>query len=235
MAGTPFNFEPIEVLTFDCYGTLIDWEAGILGTLRAVLGPNHEATDDSLLEAYAGHEARLEGGSWRPYREVLDQALSAVCTHFGVRPTPEQAQAFGSSVGDWPPFADSAAALALLARRFELAVITNCDDALFALSNARLGAPFRWVITAEQARAYKPARSVFDLALTRIGRPPERILHAAQSLFHDHVPARELGLATAWIDRRHGRAGFGATPPATATPGLVVPDMASLAEIALAD
>jgi 2-haloacid dehalogenase len=234
MAPPPPDFERFEVLTFDCYGTLIDWETGILRALRTVLGEGGPATDDALLEAYAGHEMRLEGGPWHTYRAVLEQALSAVCLHFGVQPTPEQAEAFGSSLADWPPFADSAAALALLARHFELAVITNCDDDLFALSDAMLGEPFRWIITAEQAHAYKPARSIFELALARIGRPPERILHVAQSLFHDHVPARQLGLATAWVNRRRDRAGFGATPPAAATPDLIVPDIASLAEMALA-
>jgi 2-haloacid dehalogenase len=137
-------------------------------------------------------------------------------------------------VAGWPPFPDSAAALARLATRFRLGVITNCDDDLFAASQARLGITFDWVVTAQQVGAYKPSERNFELAFERLGLPRERILHCAQSLFHDHVPAKRLGLSTVWVDRRQGRAGSGATPPAAATPDLTVPDMATLADVALA-
>ena len=223
-----------EVLTFDCYGTLIDWEAGILAALRSATGVDARQDDDALLEAYAGYEAALEAGPWLPYREVLARALSAVCGDLGRAPTAEQADELGSSVADWRPFPDSVDALVRLRRRFRLGIITNCDDDLFEHSNEYLGRPFDWVITAQQARAYKPALSVFELALERIGRPRERILHVAQSLFHDHVPARSLGLSTAWINRRHDRPGFGATPAAAATPDLVAQDMATFADLVLA-
>ena len=115
-------------------------------------------------------------------------------------------------MGDWPAFPDSPDALARLAARFRLAVITNCDDDLFAASNRRLGVTFDWVITAQQVGTYKPSERNFEVAFERIGVPRERILHVAQSLFHDHVPAKRLGLTTAWIDRRHDRPGSGATP-----------------------
>ena len=113
-------------------------------------------------------------------------------------------------------------------------MITNCDRDLFALSNRRLGVTFDWIVTAEDARAYKPSHAPFQLAFETIDVPRDRILHAAQSLFHDHVPAQKLGLTTVWVDRRHNRDGFGATPEASATPNLTVPDMRSLAEVALA-
>jgi 2-haloacid dehalogenase len=230
------DFANVEVLTFDCYGTLVDWEAGLLAGMRAVLGEAAADTpDDTLLEGYAAAEAEAERGPWIPYRRVLTVALTGICRAVGVEPTPQQASEFADSVGEWPPFADSAAALERLATRFELGVITNCDDDLFARSHERLGRPFRWVVTAEQVQAYKPARRGFEVALERIGRPRERILHVAQSLYHDHVPAQALGLATAWINRRQGRAGAGATPPAEAAPNLTVPDMASFADVALAD
>jgi 2-haloacid dehalogenase len=223
------------VLTFDCYGTLIDWEAGILAGLRAVLHPRGVTVDDEdLLERYARHEAAIEAGPYLRYREVLARALAGVCGELGVGPTDRETATFGGSVVDWPAFPDSPAALAALARSYRLAVITNCDDDLFAASNRRLGVTFDWIITAEQVGAYKPSRRSFEVAFERIegaGVPRERILHVAQSLFHDHVPAKELGLATAWVDRRHDRPGSGATPPATATPDLVVPDMASLAAL----
>jgi 2-haloacid dehalogenase len=164
---------------------------------------------------------------------VLAGCLRALGDELGFAPTGEQAAAFGRSVADWPAFPDSAAALARLKQRYKLAVITNCDDDLFAASNAKLGVEFDWVVTAEQARGYKPRTENFEFAFERIGVPRERILHVAQSLFHDHVPAKALGLTTVWVDRRHGRAGTGATPPATATPDYTVPDLRALAELAL--
>jgi 2-haloacid dehalogenase len=226
-----FDFAPIEVLTFDCYGTLIDWEAGILAGLRRILGPRED--DDALLESYARAEAQAEAGAWQRYHDVLQGSLTAVCAEGGVTPTAQQLADFVDSVADWPAFPDSAAALDRLRRRFRLGVITNCDDDLFAASNRRLGEPFEWVITAEQARAYKPSARNFELALERIGRPRAQLLHVAQSLYHDHVPAQALGLATAWIDRRHDRAGFGATPAANAMANLSAPDMATFANLAL--
>jgi 2-haloacid dehalogenase len=228
-----FDFGSIEVLTFDCYGTLIDWEAGILAALRRVIRAM-PPDDDSLLEDYARAEARAESGPYRPYRVVLAQALRAVCHPYRVEPTDDEAREFAGSVADWPAFADSAAALEALGKQYALGVITNCDDDLFAASNGRLGGPFRWVITAEEVGSYKPDRRNFEVALDRIGRPVETVMHVAQSLYHDHVPARALGLRTAWIDRRHGRAGFGATPPASASPDLTAPDMATFAAFALA-
>jgi len=137
-------------------------------------------------------------------------------------------------VPDWPAFPDSADALARLKTRFRLGVITNCDDDLFAGSNARLGVAFDWVVTAQSVGRYKPDPRNFTVAFERLGLPPRRVLHVAQSLFHDHVPAKRLGLSTVWIDRRHDRAGFGATPPADATPDATFPDMASFAEAATA-
>jgi 2-haloacid dehalogenase len=229
------DFARFDALTFDCYGTLIDWEAGISRGLQAVLGPaGIEATDDELLERYARHEAVLEAGPYQTYRMILAEAMRRVCADVGVDPPDEDVARFAGGVGEWPAFADSTDALRALAGRFRLGVITNCDDDLFAGSQRRLGVTFDWVITAEQARSYKPNVANFELAFKRIGLPRERILHVAQSLFHDHVPAKSLGLATAWIDRRRDRPGFGATPPAEATPDLVAPDMTSFAEIALA-
>ncbi len=231
MHSSPIDWASVDVLSFDCYGTLIDWESGILASLHSVLGgsTSQHAPDDALLEAYARHEARLEAGPWRPYRQVLTEAIAATVAERG-KPVPASARAkLGGSVADWPAFADSVAALARLRRRFGLAVITNCDNDLFDFSDDRLGRPFRWRITAQQVGSYKPSKRNFDFALQRIGLPPERIVHVAQSLYHDHVPARAMGLRTVWVNRRHDHAGFGATPPASARPNLIVPDMATLA------
>jgi 2-haloacid dehalogenase len=231
----PLDFDQFDVLTFDCYGTLIDWEAGIASGLLAMLEAHGvQATSEDVLATYAGHEAELEAGPYRLYRDVLGLAMGALGTDYGVEPTASEIAAFGGSVGDWPAFPDSAAALQRLHRRFRLGVITNCDDDLFAASTRRLGVTFDWVVTAQQAQRDKPNPRGFELAFERIGLPTSRILHVAQSLFHDHVTAKRLGLATVWVNRRQGRAGTGATPPANATPDLVVPDMATLADLATA-
>jgi 2-haloacid dehalogenase len=212
------EFGRFEVMTFDCYGTLIDWETGIAAALRAARPEGWPASDDRLLERFAVHEARAERGEYRPYREVLARSIRGIAGDYGVDVTDEAVDRFSASVGDWPPFPDCTDALRRLATRFRLAVITNCDDDLFARSNKRLGVRFDWVVTAELARSYKPSPRHFELAFDMIGVPRDRILHVAQSLYHDHVPAKALGLATVWIDRRRGREGSGATPPAEAAP-----------------
>ena len=229
-----------DVLTFDCYGTLIDWETGILAALHRALDAPARAlggampSDDQLLEAFARHEATIEAGRYRPYREVLGGTHEGIAADLGLAVDDEALAAFGGSVVEWPAFPDSAAALVDLVARYRLGVITNCDDDLFAASEARLGVRFDPVVTAQQTRRYKPNPRGFELAFERIGLPTSRILHVAQSLFHDHVTARRLGLRTVWVDRRSGRAGAGATPPAEATPDLVVPDLRTLADLAMA-
>ena len=222
----------IDAITFDCYGTLIDWEAGIVAALGPLLRAYDVELDDETLQlAFARHEQRVEAGPYQGYRDVLAEVGRAVAAEHGVEPTAAELTAFGGSVVEWPPFDDSAAALARLGARYRLGVITNCDDDLFAASAVKLGAQFDPVVTAEHARSYKPAHRNFELMFDRMGLPRDRILHAAQSLFHDHVPAKALGLTTVWVDRRHGRAGGGATPAATVTPDAIVVDMAGLADL----
>jgi 2-haloacid dehalogenase len=231
----PFDFGRFEALTFDCYGTLIDWEAGLTTALRKLIGPAGDAIDtDALLETYAGFEAAAERPPYRTYREVLAIGGRGVAVAAAAEPTDDEVDAFGSSVVDWPAFDDSPAALARLKTRFRLGVLTNCDDDLFAASNRRLGVDFDWVVTAQQCGGYKPDPHNFEVLFERVGLPRERILHVAQSLYHDHVPAKALGLSTVWIDRRHDRPGAGATPPAAAQPDLTYPDMASFAAAAAA-
>ena len=233
MTDAALDYGRFEALTFDCYGTLIDWETGILAALRASLavhglGPS----DDELLGRYSRAEATAEAGPYLRYREVLARCLRQVSGHYGVEPSDTAAAAFGASVADWPAFPDSTAALRRLKARFRLGVITNCDDDLFAASNVRLGVEFDWVVTAQSVGSYKPDSRNFEAAFARMGLPRERILHVAQSLFHDHVPARRLGLSTVWIDRRHDRPGFGASPPASVRPDATFPDVASFATAA---
>ena len=231
---TTLDYSRFEALTFDCYGTLIDWEAGILAALRPTMTARGlDPTGDELLEAFGRAEAAAEAGPYRQYREVLANAFREICRQFDVEPDDAAANTFGGSVADWPAFPDSVAALQRLKTRFRLGVITNCDDDLFAASNARLGVEFDWVVTAQSVGSYKPDPRNFEAAFARMSVARERILHVAQSLFHDHVPARRLGLSTVWIDRRQGRPGGGATPPASVTPDATFPDMASFAAAAV--
>ncbi len=228
------DFARFDAITFDCYGTLIDWEQGILDALQPVLAPRGiDASEDELLERYARHEAELEAGPYLPYRAILAESLRRLCAELGFDPSEADADGFARAIGEWPAFHDTAPALRSLHQRFRLGVITNCDRDLFALSNRRLGVTFDWIVAAEDAQAYKPSLAPFELAFETIDVPRERILHTAQSLFHDHVPGKQLGLTTVWVDRRHDREGFGATPPAAATPDLTVPDMKTFAAVAM--
>jgi 2-haloacid dehalogenase len=228
------DFTDVDALTFDCYGTLIDWEAGLTAAFRSVLdahGITHNAED--VLTRYARHEAAAEGGPYLTYAEVLAAGLRGVAAELGFEPTADEIRAFSRSVEGWPAFHDSTEALRRLRPRFRLGVLTNCDDDLFAASNRRLGVDFDWIVTAQQVGSYKPDERNFHVMLERLGLPPERIVHVAQSLYHDHAPAKRLGLTTVWIDRRHDRPGSGATPPADAWPDATYPDMASFAGAAV--
>ena len=231
---TDLDYSAFDALTFDCYGTLIDWEAGILAALRTVLPADApgSAEADTLLEEYANAEATLESGPYRRYREIVGEGLAAVARAHGAEPSPEDVARLGGSVADWPAFPDAHDALVRLKTRFSLGVLTNCDDDLFAASNARLGVEFDWIVTAQQVGSYKPDERNFAALVERLGAdgvPQARILHVAQSLFHDHEPAQRLGFRSVWIDRRHDRAGAGATPLADARPDATFPSMAAFA------
>ena len=206
-----------EALSFDCYGTLIDWEAGI----AAVLAPwareqGLDLTDEDLLLAYAGHEAAVERETPAAlYPDVLAAAFRRTGDELGRPVGDEWARRLGRSVPDWPAFPDSAAALARLARHYQLIIVSNVHRDGFAGSNKRLRGDFAAIITAEDVGAYKPAANHFralDAKLAELGIDRKDLLHVAQSLFHDHVPARREGLPSVWINRRHDRPGWGATP-----------------------
>jgi len=220
-----------DVITFDCYGTLIDWEAGILSALASFRSENDlRVTDDELLEAYASLETVLQSGEHVSYREVLRGVMRGLATRYSVPIGRIDTDALVASLPAWPPFADTVDALHRLRRQCKLGIISNIDDELFAATARALGVPFDWVITAEQVRAYKPSRQNFERALELIGIPSERVLHAAQSRFHDVAPAGAIGLATVWVNRRRDQPGAGATAPSNATADLEVPDLATLAD-----
>ena len=228
-----------KALSFDCYGTLIDWEAGI----AAVLGPwarevGLDLDDEQLLAAYAGNEAAVERELLTaPYPEVLATAFRRTGQALGRAVDDAWAERLGGSVPEWPAFPDSAPALTALARHYQLLVVSNVHRAGFAASNRQLRGRFAAVITAEDVGAYKPAGNHFRdpfRTLDDLGIAPGELLYVAQSLFHDHVPARAAGLRSVWINRRHDRPGWGATPePSEAwTYDLEFPSMAAFADAA---
>ncbi len=207
-----------RVLSFDCYGTLIDWETGLLAALRPWLDGNGIAEgDEAVLEAFARHESAQQAETpSMPYPLILARVLRRLAADWGVACRDADAAAFGRSIGGWPAFADSPAALRSLKRHHRLVVLSNVDRRSFAASNARLGVDFDHVFTAEDIGCYKPDPRTFAYLVDRLaadGVAPSDVLHVAQSLYHDHGPARRAGLATCWIDRRAGRTGAGATPP----------------------
>lgn len=226
------DFDRYTHLTFDCYGTLIDWEWGIVNALRPLLAQRcAEQSDEQILELYGALEAAAERPPYRTYRDVLAAVVDGFGQRLGFTASAEERASLAASLSGWPPFPDTVAALQTLGHRYRLAVISNVDDDLFACSEQRLQTHFADVITAQQARSYKPDPRNFRLALQRLHVPAEQVLHVAQSLFHDIAPARELGLATVWINRRRDRPGFGATPPAEARPDLQAPDLQALARL----
>jgi 2-haloacid dehalogenase len=222
------DFDQFKILTFDCYGTLIDWETGILEAIGPVLSNRGVAIgEDQLLETYAEIESSIEAGPYHPYRKILHQLMVRMCERFGFNPDAVELTTIADALPYWPPFDDTVEALQALKTKYQLAVISNVDDDLFEGSKRQLGVEFDFVVTAAQACAYKPSFKIFEYAFEKIGLPREQILHVAQSLFHDHVPAKQLGLSTVWINRRSRKSGAGATPPAEATPDAEFPDMAS--------
>jgi 2-haloacid dehalogenase len=224
------DFNRFEILTFDCYGTLIDWETGLLSALHRILSAHGKKIDDgTLLELYGNFEQLSEQGVFHPYREVLQSIVRQFGTELGFVPSADEIRSLPDSLPGWKPWPDTVAALRQLKSRYHLAIISNVDDDLFAATRPQLEVELDEVITAQQARAYKPSMKIFELALTRIQAPAHRILHVGQSVYHDVIPAQALGLATVWVNRPSARAGVGAVKAAHAEPDLKVSSLADLA------
>jgi 2-haloacid dehalogenase len=219
----PYKLTDYSVLTFDCYGTLIDWEAGIYAALQPLLTKaTQQHSKDAVLETFARHESSQEAETPEMlYSDVLNRVHRRLADEWGIAASEADHRRFGNSVPDWPAFPDSAEALAYLKNHYKLVILSNVDRASFAASNARLGVTFDAIYTAQDIGRYKPDLINFHFMLDRLAElriAKSDILHTAQSLFHDHAPAKAMGLASAWIDRRHAASGFGATmaPPASA-------------------
>jgi len=206
-------------LTFDCYGTLIDWERGILAELRPWVDRHgrKDLADDTLLENFGTTEALVEAETPTVlYPQILEEVHRRLARQWDIRSTADEVAGFGQSVGHWLAFADSATALQYLKRYYKLVILSNVDRASLARSNVKLDVEFDRIITAEDVGSYKPSPRNFEHALadlkTSLGVAKDEILHTAQSIFHDVVPAKSVGLTTLWINRRKEVGGWGATP-----------------------
>ncbi len=220
--GSDVHLADFEVLSFDCYGTLIDWESGLVSALQPLL---HESganwSNEQLLETFAEHESTFQKRhpDWL-YPRILAEVHRVMSKALRLHLNETDHRRFGESVLDWPAFADSAAALRKLKEHAKLVILSNVDQESFAASQRRLGVIFDGVLTAQEIGSYKPDPRNFQFLISHVkqelGLDSKQLLHVAQSLYHDHEPAKKLGLTTAWIDRRHENPGWGATkPPAT--------------------
>lgn len=210
------NLQDFTTLTFDCYGTLIDWESGMVTALEPLTcRVKRPLSRDDILEAHARHESTQQ--VWTPakrYSDLLAVVYKRLAEEWGVPVSWDECLAYGASVGDWPAFPDTADALLYLKQHYKLVILSNVDNASFANSNKKLGVRFDAIYTAEDIGSYKPSQRNFEYMLEKLatlGVSKGQILHTAESLFHDHTAANQVGLASCWIHRRHASGGFGAT------------------------
>jgi 2-haloalkanoic acid dehalogenase type II len=192
-----------DIITFDCYGTLIDWESGIVDAFKSEAARERKVLEAGhIIDAYMSEELQVESNAYKPYRDVLAETESRVAARIGLNIATERAGFLAASLPDWQPFPDANPALIRLGRRFELGILSNIDDDPLAATRRHFDVDFRLVVTAEQVRSYKPGEAHFERALARIAG--KRILHAAQSYFHDVIPATRLGIPVAWVNRHGG-------------------------------
>ena len=222
----------IAALTFDCYGTLVDWEAGILGAVGAVFRRHGVAAPapGELLSLYAELEAEHEA-EYRPYREVLARTMTGIAERYGVRLDAGEEHVLAETLAGWPVFPDTRPFLEAAGRKYTLCVCSNIDDDLWRGTQQALGARLDWVVTAEYCRSYKPDPRHFRVALALLDLPPSRVLHVAESRRHDIGPAKGLGFRTAWVNRHRGRPGPSASGAGDATPDLEVGSLKELAGV----
>jgi 2-haloalkanoic acid dehalogenase type II len=228
-----------SVLSFDCYGTLIDWESGLFGALQPLLARSSAGLSrEAALEAFAAHESRQQQATpAMRYVDLLAEVHGQLAQAWGVAPVAAESARFGGSVGDWPPFPDTVDALRQLSRRNRLVILSNVDRDSFSVTQRRLEVEFHAIYTAQDIGSYKPDPRNFRFLIDRLaeqGIERRQILHVAQSLFHDHAAANAVGLASAWIDRRHGVGGWGATapPPADVRYDFRFASLGALADVA---
>ena len=224
------DFSRFSIITFDCYGTLIDWESGILGAIRPIISAHGaHLSDAEILRMYGEIEADEESGEYQPYREILRAVVRGFGTRLGFVPSEKEQESLPNSLVHWKPFPDTVNALRQLKQKFKLGILSNIDDDLFSATAPQLEVDFDHVVTAAQASAYKPSPDIFRLAQERMALPPQEWLHAGQSIYHDVIPAQSIGVATVWVNRPSPLPNSGAAKPAQAKPDV---ELASLQELA---
>jgi 2-haloacid dehalogenase len=226
MTARPTRLADVEVLTFDCYGTLIDWELGAKGTLRALLAvKDSRADEEAFFQSWERAQRARIDGAYAPYRHIAADCFFEVSRSMQLPVTADDAAHFADSISTWPPFPDTVAALTSLKQHLKLGIISNIDDDILAGTRRQLGVEFDFLMTAQQARAYKPSPVVFEAALQLIGRPPDRIAHAAFGFEYDIAAAQAKSMRTILVKRQ--RTAF----PASPVPDLIVNNLAELAAL----
>ncbi len=227
------DFDRFTWVSFDCYGTLIDWETGISDAVAAALASHDiHLSRSEILELFAKVEPQIQdGGRYLEYRRVLRRVMAMIGVELGFQFTESDLTCLADTLPLWPIFPDTRSSLRAMKSRFELAIISNVDDDLFAQTAQVLGVEMDAVITAQQVRSYKPSHRNFEAALERMGVDKSRWLHVGESLYHDIAPANELGISNVWVNRGHDREGVGATRPTDAKPDLETPDLAALVDL----
>ena len=210
------NLRHFKVLSFDCYGTLIDWESGMVNALAPLTDQlGGRLTRNEILEAHARHESNQQRQTpYKRYSELLAIVYRRLAEDWGVKASWEDCVCYGDSIKDWPAFPDSADSLRYLKQHYKLVILSNVDNVSFSASNQKLGVDFDAIYTAEDIGSYKPSDANFEYMLSMLqgrGYEKEDVLHTAESMFHDHIPANRHGLRSCWIYRRHDQQGFGAT------------------------
>lgn len=222
----------VQALTFDCYGTLIDWETGIINAFRPILDAHNVAlTDEEILATFSELESPIQQDAYQRYRDILSQVCREFGKRYGFTPDEKESASIAESISTWSPFTDTIESLKTFKSRFKLGILSNIDDDLFTGSNKLLQIEFDWIITAQQVGSYKPSPQNFRHMLDTLGIPKKQILHVAQSLYHDIAPANALGIKTVWVNRRKENTGAGATPASDARPDIEVPSLAELVSI----
>jgi 2-haloalkanoic acid dehalogenase type II len=235
------DWKKFKLLTLDCYGTLVDWEAGILRVLKPWAAAARVVTsDENLLAAFGEAESEAEHANPKSlYREILGETMNGIAKHFGKEAALDERNALANSVGDWPVFGDTVESLRTLKNWHKLMVVSNVDKISFARTAPKLGVALEGLVTAEEVGAYKPDTRMFERAFevaADLGVEKDEVLHVAQSLYHDIVPAKALGWTTVWVDRRAGKGGGASpNPSGDAAPHLKVASLADLVRIQLVE
>ena len=222
------DFSKIQLLSFDCYGTLVDWKKGVLDILVSFLAPHQlTITREQLFALFLQEDQKQITGEYQPYREILARIMDGITRQLEIGPGQADRYLLSGHFDMWLPFPDTVENLKKLRERYKLAIISNVDDDLFSISNRLLEVEFDYIVTAGQLRNYKPSPFNFETALKRFGLDKNQVLHVAQSIHHDIIPSNKLDWNNVWVNR-YGEPER--TDPAE-FPDLEVPDLASLIRI----